>query len=139
MCKRALRVASLYLEAQTEQEVLQEKALNDKQIEEAALDALNTLYPSLINNWLRNNSVEEITSIMFPLVQNFGYKSTKNILEKELNNTKSILLKAIEQVAKSENNSIKNRVIDHFRFNPAKQEQDVFDFVRKLLNDSKKI
>lgn len=142
MYKRASRIVLKHLRdkiSQTE-ESLTGELLTESEIEEAIQDALNTLYGSLINNWLRNQSIEFIFSKMYDLVLNFSEAdSAQKLLDEELKNKKNDMIRIIENIAKSDKGSITDLTLNHFRANPTSNRDDISNFIRKLLNDAKRL
>lgn len=136
MRSRALRVAMTYLQesklAQTEQE--EPEVLDELQLGQAINDALDTFYPAYIQQWLRNMDFREFaTSMNFIVDQFHESEGPVQQLKSELSNLKNRFLKSIEDVAKSEKDSIKDSVAEHFKRNPATSVEDVEDYMRTFL------
>lgn len=142
MCLRALKIVTAYLEnskvAITEQEVLQTSTLDEKQVKEAIDEALNTLFPTQIENWLRRLNLEQLTQAMYDLVGSFNITpAPKEHLSKELISVKNTIMKSIEEVAKSDDHSIKETAFKYFKSNPTSKDEDIYEYVRKVLLDAK--
>lgn len=123
----------------TEQEVLNVETLDEKKVLKTIDDTLESLYPALMTNWLRKLDLEQLTKVMYDVVGTFNESiSPKEELSKELVQVKNIIIKAIEDVAKSDTKSIKDNAFRYFKFNPTSKIGDVEDYVRTIMIQSKK-
>jgi len=140
MSSRALKIAFAYLKekqkfALTEpEEGTEEQILSDVEVSQAANDALETFYPAYLGQWMRNSDLASIFTYMTYVVNQFNSSSSpQQQLISQFSSFKNKILSNIEEVAKSDSNSIKETVESHFKANPASSVEEVEDYMKSFL------
>ena len=148
MSSRALKVAFAYLEGnqkialtepgETPDEDTEENFLSDQEVSDAAEEALETYFPAYLGQWMRSADLASLFTFMTYVVNQFNSSdSPKQQLISELSSLENKILKSIDEVAKSENNSIRDTVENYFKTNPTTSAEEVEDYMKSFLLEIK--
>jgi hypothetical protein len=139
MSSRALRVALLHLSQNEEvpeptEETTEESFLDDSKVKEIASEALDDYYPALIEQFLRNLDFNELMAVAGYIVKTFHSSGTPlEMFTDKLKPLKTPLLRALEDIAKEDSESLKDTIVDQFKKEPTSDPEAVTDFTRSWL------
>lgn len=136
MDERAFRISLASLvesKTETESEEKNREVLDEQRIKELAQDALKSYYPTFLHSHLRNLNINELISLMFIIVSQFGKSEPQKLLNQTLTPLKTKILNNIGDAALLEKGSLLDKVCDYFRENPPDTTSDVETYVKQML------
>ena len=136
MDDRAFRISLAHLTAMAEPKE-NTGTLDEAQVKKLIQDALKSYYPTYIHSFLRNLDINQIISLMFFTVHQFGETAPSESLLKILNPLKIKILNAIGDSAMLAEGSLLEKIMTYFKENPTNSEDEIDQYVQKVLGEIK--
>jgi hypothetical protein len=127
MSSRAKRVASLYLKKSQTTDV--NEVMSDEEIKESISEALERLYPSYIQQELKNLDTSSLFPALTRIVKHFGDSSEKAFYN-DANQIVNRLLKSLRDSVFDQNSSFRKKILDDLKKQQIEDPDLIDDLIR---------
>jgi len=137
MDNRAFKISLAFLNiSKTPQET--EEFFSDIDLKKHTQNYLKRYYPTFIQAYIRNLDTNTLISLMYFLVKQFNVSTVpQENLAKLITPLRNKILNSIMETAFLDSGSLTETIMQYFKENPTKSEDDVSDYIQQLLTSIK--